>query len=76
MANLLFLSVAQRLEDSSWEDFQNHAGSIRLARGREELHRGLDAATFENAFRHRFDIVKSRPIEGAAPRLYLLRRKA
>jgi SAM-dependent methyltransferase len=46
----------------------------RLVRGREELHKGLNEEAFEAACRRHFDILRSRPIEGAHRRLYLLRR--
>ncbi len=45
-----------------------------LTRGREELHRGLNAAVFENAFRRRFEILEAQPLEGAARRLYRMRQ--
>jgi hypothetical protein len=46
----------------------------RLARGREELHRGLNAAVFEASFGRRFEIVKRMPVEGTGRQLYYMRR--
>jgi 2-polyprenyl-3-methyl-5-hydroxy-6-metoxy-1,4-benzoquinol methylase len=46
----------------------------RLTRGREELHKDLTADVFETVCRRRFDIVRSQHVEGAARRLYLLRK--
>lgn len=48
----------------------------RLVRGREELHRGLNASVFENACRRRFEIVRCEHPEGATRWLYCMRRKA
>jgi SAM-dependent methyltransferase len=47
----------------------------RLTRGREELHRGLDASVFEAACAKRFEIVRSQHEEGTTRWLYLMRRK-
>jgi SAM-dependent methyltransferase len=47
----------------------------RLTRGREELHRGLDAQVFEKTAARWFELVRSEPIGGAHRRLYLLRRR-
>jgi SAM-dependent methyltransferase len=47
----------------------------RLMRGREELFRGFNAETFEDAFRQRFDILRCQEVEGRERRLYLMRRK-
>jgi hypothetical protein len=48
----------------------------RLARGREELHRGFTQASFESSFRRRFDVLQSRRVEDATRWLYLMRRKS
>lgn len=45
-----------------------------LTRGREELHRDLTVAGFENAARKHFHIVASRPLKGDDRRIYLLRK--
>lgn len=49
---------------------------VRIARGRDALHKDLNRANFETACRKRFDIVHSEPIEGTQRRLYLLRKSA
>jgi SAM-dependent methyltransferase len=46
-----------------------------IARGRDGLHKDLNEAAFEAAFRPQFDLVRSTP-SGAARRLYLLRKKS
>jgi hypothetical protein len=48
----------------------------RLARGREDLHKGLDAAAFETACPRRFDIARVNHIEGTARWLYACRKRA
>jgi hypothetical protein len=48
---------------------------LRIVRGRQALHRGLDPAAFENACAARFHIVRTLPIDGMDRRMYLLRRK-
>jgi hypothetical protein len=48
----------------------------KIARGRDDLHRGLTAAVFEDACRRRFDIQRSQRMDGSARWLYLMRRKA
>lgn len=48
----------------------------RLVRGREELHRGLNAEVFESSCRRRFDIMQVQHLEGTHRWLYLMRRKA
>jgi len=45
-----------------------------IARGREHLHADLTEANFETACRRRFQIVRSKQLEGAHRRLYLLRK--
>ena len=45
-----------------------------LARGRDELYRGLDAPAFERSFRRRFEIVRSQHLEGTTRWLYVMRR--
>ncbi len=47
----------------------------RLARGREELHRGLTSEVFETSCRRRFEIVHSQHIQGTSRWLYWARRK-
>jgi ribosomal protein L11 methylase PrmA len=47
----------------------------RLTRGREELHRGLNAAVFEQAFEQRFEVLESLLLENAARCVYRMRRK-
>ncbi len=48
----------------------------RLLRGREDLHRDLDAAAFENAFQQRFDIIEAQQLDNSFRSVYLMRRKA
>ena len=48
----------------------------RLTRGREELHRELTPALFEETCRLHFDIVSTQHLEGTSRWLYLLRRKS
>jgi len=45
-----------------------------IARGREHLHTDLTQASFEAACRRRFQIVRSKQLEGAHRQLYLLRK--
>lgn len=45
-----------------------------IARGRQHLHGGLTEANFEAACRRRFQIVRSKQLEGGRRRLYLLRK--
>ena len=47
----------------------------RLLRGRDDLHRGLTTEFFESTCRRRFEILRSRRLEGADRWMYLLRRK-
>jgi SAM-dependent methyltransferase len=47
----------------------------RIARGREELHRGLNAAAFEACFRTQFEIVRTKHIEGTFRWLYAFRKR-
>jgi 2-polyprenyl-3-methyl-5-hydroxy-6-metoxy-1,4-benzoquinol methylase len=46
----------------------------RIARGRDSLHAALSAETFETAFRRRFRIERSEPVQGSDRRLYLMTR--
>ena len=46
----------------------------RLMRGREALHKDLNAGVFEQACRRRFDIVRFQHLEGSTRWLYLLRK--
>jgi len=48
----------------------------RIARGRDHLHVGLNAETFEAACRRRFDVVRSQHLPDTQRWMYLLRRKA
>ncbi len=48
----------------------------RIVRGREELHAGLDRASFERAAQRRFRMVRSQNLPGSSRTLYLLRRGA
>jgi SAM-dependent methyltransferase len=45
-----------------------------IARGREHLHADLTQASFEAACRRRFQIVRSKQLDGAHRQLYLLRK--
>ena len=47
----------------------------RIARGRDQLHRDLTIARFEEACRRRFDIVRSVQLDGATRWLYVLRKR-
>ena len=47
----------------------------RIARGRDHLYAGLDAARFEAACRPYFEIVRSQALPGTQRQLYCLRRK-
>jgi SAM-dependent methyltransferase len=47
----------------------------RLLRGRGELHKDLTSATFENACRRRFEIIRSERIPGSFRSLYLLQKQ-
>ncbi|HXP83361.1 MAG TPA: class I SAM-dependent methyltransferase [Bryobacteraceae bacterium] len=47
----------------------------RIVRGREQLHADLTVERFEQAARTRFDVVRSRKIDGLNRWLYLLRRR-
>jgi len=48
---------------------------VRLTRGREELHKGLDTAAFEACFRCRFEIARIEHVEGTFRWLYALRKR-
>jgi len=48
---------------------------VRLTRGREELHQGLDTAEFENCVRARFEIARVEHVEGTFRWLYALRKR-
>ena len=47
----------------------------RLLRGRDELHRDLNATVFENACAEKFDIIQRQQIEGSHRWVYLLLKK-
>jgi SAM-dependent methyltransferase len=47
----------------------------RIARGRDELHRGLDVKVFEESCRRKFYVIRAEQIEGSHRWLYLLRKK-
>jgi SAM-dependent methyltransferase len=49
---------------------------LRLTRGREELHRGLDSTVFENACKRRFEIVRSEHLEGTSRWLYAMKKRS
>jgi SAM-dependent methyltransferase len=48
---------------------------LQLTRGREDLHRSLSEATFEQACTAHFDIINSLPLPGTHRRLYGLKKK-
>lgn len=48
---------------------------VRLTRGREELHQGLDTAVFENTCRRRFEIAGVQHLEGTSRWMYAMRKK-
>jgi SAM-dependent methyltransferase len=47
----------------------------RLTRGREELHKDLTPALFEDFCKTHFDIVRTQHVEGSTRWLYLLRKR-
>ncbi len=49
---------------------------VRLLRGREDLHRDFHQARFEQAFRRRFEVLRSAQEPGSTRALYLMRRRA
>jgi len=48
----------------------------RLTRGREELHRDLTPAVFEEQCMRHFEIVRVQHVEGSTRWLYLLKKRA
>jgi SAM-dependent methyltransferase len=47
----------------------------RLTRGRDELHKDLNAGVFESTARRHFDIVRTQHLEGTSRWLYALRKR-
>ncbi|MBZ5648841.1 MAG: class I SAM-dependent methyltransferase [Acidobacteriia bacterium] len=47
-----------------------------IVRGREELHRDLDASVFAASLRRRFDVVRSAALPGSSRTMYLARRRS